>query len=369
MGNDIGEMQRDPSNGRPTGVFHRVFDLTPLLPEFRQRRSLDGLRRTLAAASRFGITSAFDVQVNPDELEAYEALREAGELPLRIRVALYHPNGTPPERYGEFEAARSRLQDSWLSVGAVKLYADGVQETGTAALLEPYANDPDSLGQTVYTLEELRAIVGEFDRRGFQVCIHACGDRGVRLALDALEGVRALNGEGTLRHRIEHCENLSAEDIPRFRRLSVVPCMMPRHASPELTRKWREAVGPARTDAAFPWRELLDAGAALAFASDWPVADLNPLVGIQEALTHCTLAREASPHRLTIRQAIDCYTRGAAHACHLDASCGTLAVGKYADLVMLDKDLLEVPHQEVSGVRILKTIVGGRIVHPSGRIR
>lgn len=363
VGTKVGEMERDPRTGAPTGIFRRAFDVTPLLPEVQARRSVDGLRRTVAMASAVGITTAFDVQVNLADLHAYDGLWREGALTVRIRAAIYHPEGTPEARYREFLAAASKYRDDWFRVAAVKLYIDGVQETGTAALLEPYANNPASVGETVYAEEEYGRIVGELDRLGFQVCTHACGDRGVRIALDAYEVAARTNGTSDRRHRIEHCENLSPVDIPRFARLGVVPCMMPRHASPELTGRWREAVGPERTRIAFPWRELVDAGAALSFASDWPVAEVDPLVGISEAVNRLTPDDSPSPHRLSIREAVDGYTRRAAFACHAESNRGILAEGHYADLLVLSHDLFEIPPERIREARVVRTIVGGKTVH------
>jgi len=366
LGREVGQMQRDPRTGEPTGVFHEAFDLTPHLPEVRRRRSLDGLRRTIGMASRLGITTAFDVQVNLEDLSAYETLWKAGELTVRIRAALYHPPDTPRSKYTAFVQARDRPWDDWLRVAAVKLYIDGVQETGTAALLEPYANKPASCGSTQYPVDMYTPIVEELDRLGFQICTHACGDRGVRIALDAYEQAGRVNRTSGQRHRIEHCENLSAEDIPRFARLGVIPCMMPRHSSPDLTTLWREAIGPHRTARGFPWRGLLDAGAHLAFASDWPVADMNPLVGVHEATARRAPDGGPSPHRVTVREAIDAYTRRAAFACHAEADRGVLAEGMYADFVVLSEDLFDIPVDRTREARVVTTVTGGRVVYQEG---
>lgn len=362
LGHEVGAMQRAAGTGQPTGVFHEVYNLMPYLPALRRRRSVDGLRATLRTASRFGITTAFDVQVNLEDLHAYETLWKSGELTVRIRVALYHPPETPRERYPTFVEIRDRPWDDWLRIAGVKLYIDGVQETGTAALLEPYANDPTSCGPTQYPVDTFHAIVEELDHLGFQICIHACGDRGVRIALDAYERAQRLHGTSGRRHRVEHCENLAAEDLPRFARLGVVPCMMPRHSSPDLTARWREAVGRDRTARSFLWRELLDADAHLAFASDWPVSDMNPLVGVQEAVNRRTPDGHPSPHRVTVREAIDAYTRGGAYASHAETTRGMLAEGTYADLVILSHDIFEVPEERIGEARVVQTVVGARTV-------
>ncbi len=360
---DVGEMVRAHDTGEPTGIFHRIFDLMSLLPEIQRRQSLQGLQRTVEIASRFGITTAFDVQVNLEDLHAYEDLRKVGGLTVRIRAAIHHPRDTRRDRYPEFITACERYRDDWYQVAAVKLYIDGVQETGTAALIAPYENDSSSRGPTVYPVKEYTAIVAELDCLGFQICTHACGDRGVRIALDAYARAAKTNRTSGRCHRIEHCENLDPADYPRFAELGVVPCMMPRHAAPETTVRWREAIGPERTRIAFPWRELLDHGADLAFASDWPVANLNPLTGIHEAVTRRTPGGEPSPHRISVREAVDGYTRRAAYACFAEATRGTIAVGKYADFVVLSHDLFEIPPSGILETRVIRTVIGARTVH------
>jgi predicted amidohydrolase YtcJ len=359
---DVGGMQRDHRTDAPTGIFTETFDLTALMPEFHRRRSVEGLERILTAASGYGITTAFDVQVPLESLTAYEQLRNRNALPLRIRAAIYHPRGTPKQSYPAFMNAVAKAHDDWFGVGAVKLYMDGVQETGTAALLAPYSNNAGSRGSTVYPAAEFNGIVQDLDRRGFQILTHACGDRAVRLVLDAYEKAAAANRMLGRRHRIEHCENLSSEDIPRFARLGVLPCMMPRHSAPELTGRWREAVGRERTRRAFPWKALLQAGAGLAFASDWPVAALNPWVGIHAAVCRTDPTGSPSPLRLTLPEALGAYTMGAAFASHCETTRGSLAVGKYADLVVVSPDPFEAPPETLASIRTVATVVDARTV-------
>lgn len=365
LGRSTGEIVWDPRTGEPTGILHRSFDLTPHLPDFRSRRSVDGLRRMIREAAGFGITTAFDVQVNFEHLRAYTNLWARHELPIRIRIAIYHPRRTSPSLYPKFRSAMARFQNDRLSVGAIKLYIDGVQETGTAALLEPYANDPRSRGPTVFPVRDFRTIVARLDRDGFQVCTHACGDRGVRIALDAYAHAARVNRTKGRRHRVEHCENLSPADIPRFARLGVIPCMMPRHSAPELTEQWRVAVGPERTRSAFPWRDLLATGASLSFSSDWPVADLNPMVGIHQAVNRHDPEGRPSPQRLTVAEAIRAYTQGAAFASFCETDRGTLSVGRAADFIVLREDPFEVPAGRLSRIRVDTTVVGGVVVSRS----
>jgi len=225
------------------------------------------------------------------------------------------------------------------------------------------ANDSTTRGETVYPEADFQSIVAELDRIGFQICTHACGDRGVRIALDAYERAAQLNGTSGHRHRIEHCENLAAEDIARIAHVGVIPCMMPRHSSPDLTARWREAVGPERTRRGFPWRELLAAGAELAFASDWPVAEIDPLIGIHEAVNRRTLEGDPSAHRVSLVEAIAGYTRRAAYACHTEANGGSLETGKYADLIVVSQNLFDLPPERIREARVVKTVVGGQSVY------
>ena len=361
LGREVGDPVRDSSTRELTGIFRLGFDLS--LPELASLRSLDGLRRMLQTAARFGITTAFDVQVPLEDLDGYETLQARGELPIRIQVAFYHPRGTPPSAYSQFRRASKRCAGDRLRAGSVKLYIDGVQETYTACLLEPYSDRPDTRGETVYTEEEFRRIVRDLDRAGFQLLTHACGDRGVRIALDAYEALGSERSPQDRRHRIEHCANVSPGDLDRFARAGVIPCMMPHHSAPELTRRWRQTMGDARWQAGFPWKELLARDARLAFSSDWPVADLNPFVHLKSAVTRRDADGNPSPHRLSVRQAIDAYTRGAAYASRCENDRGTLAPGNLCDLIVLSENPFENSPDQLDRIQVLLTMVDGRVAY------
>lgn len=361
LGHEVGDPERDPQTGEMTGIFRVSFDLH--LPELRSRRSVDGLRRILATAARYGITTVFDVQVPLEDLACYELLQAQHELPIHVQVAIYHPPGTSPERYGDFREASERCAGGRLRAGAVKLYIDGVQETHSAYLLDPYADEPSLRGETVYPESEFRAVVAKLDGLGFQLLTHACGDGGVRAALDAYEALPPSNGRTSRRHRIEHCENVAPVDIARFRRLGVIPCMMPHHSSPDLTRRWRQTMGETRWSSSFPWKELWAGGAKLAFSSDWPVADLNPFVHLRSAVARKDPDGNPSPHRLSVQQAIYAYTQGAAYASNCDADRGTLEVGKLCDLVILSENPFETPEDQLDRIRVVTTLVEGRVAY------
>jgi predicted amidohydrolase YtcJ len=357
-----GGMQFYPRSHQPSGIFLRAFDLISVVPEFERRRSLEGLRRILADASRVGITSAFDVQVDPQEVSIYRAFKEAGELPVRIRIALYHPPETRPDQYPEFVALRDRHHDDWLEVAAAKLYIDGVSETHSAAMLDPYSDNPDSRGETIYSADRIGAVVSDLDRMGFQILTHSTGDRGARIVLNAYETLPSTHREPKPRHRIEHCEVVSGADVPRFGQLGVVPCMMPRHSAPELTTRWREAVGRARVLSGFPWREFIRSGAHVTFASDWPVANLNPLLGIREAVAPRMPGWDHANHGLSMAEAIEGYTSEAAYSLQAEANRGSIMPGKLADFVILSENLFEISAERITQVKVLRTVVGGRTV-------
>ncbi|HEV3253722.1 MAG TPA: amidohydrolase family protein, partial [Candidatus Acidoferrales bacterium] len=267
------------------------------------------------------------------------------------------------------EQARAKYHDEWISVGAAKFFLDGVIETHTAAMLAPYADDASQSGSTLWEPEKYRQAVLELDRRRFQIFTHATGDRAVHEALDAYEQAAAKNGQRDARHRIEHVETISAEDVPRFARLGVIASMQPLHAYPDDdTGVWLRSVGPEREKLAFAWNSLERAGARLAFGSDWEVVTMNPWPGVQTAVTRQTDKGQppggwVPEQRLTLAQTIEAYTLGAAYAGHRETTEGSLEAGKVADLIIVSQNVFEVAPQALGDTRVLQTIVGGRTVY------
>lgn len=227
-------------------------------------------------------------------------------------------------------------------------------------MLEPYDDLPGVCGDTIYAPEEFERIVEELDRRRFQCITHACGDRGVRVALDAYEKATRKNEPRDRRHRVEHVEVVSPEDIPRFKRLEVVPDMQPLHAhlsAAPFDDVYGKTIGPARLENSFPWRSMVDSGARLAFSSDWPVADMNPFLGIHSAVTRGGLV--GTHNTISVKDAIYGYTINAAYASFEDDLKGSLEVGKLADIIMVSDDLFEIDHDDIRKVEPLMTVVGG----------
>ncbi|MCU1299998.1 MAG: nfdA5 [Candidatus Sulfotelmatobacter sp.] len=295
------------------------------------------------------------------------ALRQQGKLPARLQVALFHRRGTTEATLQKFAEARRNYDDDWLRVAAVKLYIDDVIEPHTAALLEPYADRPDTRGELDYPPDEFKEVVARLDRMKFQVFVHSIGDRGIRTALDAIEYAEKQNGPRDRRDELIHIECLNAKDLPRFKQLGVIACMQPRHCAPDITGQWAKAVGPQRWKYAWAFRSLRDSGATLAFASDWNVAEMEPLIGIYSALTRKGLDGKPDggwvpEQTIDLETAIRGYTINGAYANFVEQNRGSITLGKYADLVMISDDLFKIPADKIRDTRVVWTMVAGKEV-------
>jgi hypothetical protein len=229
---------------------------------------------------------------------------------------------------------------------------------------DPARNDR---GLLVNTAEDLEQWTAAADRAGLQVVVHAIGDRAIRLQLDVFERVAAANGPRDRRFRIEHAQHIAPRDIPRFAKLGVIASMQPYHAIDD--GRWAERViGPERSETTYAFRSLLDSGARLAFGSDWFVAPPTPMEGIYAAVTRRTLDGEhpdgwVPRQKITVEESLRAYTIDAAYAAFSESSLGSLELGKLADLVILERDLLKTPPHELNAVRIVTTMVGGKVVY------
>ncbi len=372
------KVEKDPKSGEPTGIV-TGFGSTGLSEEAEAevRRHLpshqgDAIARSVksnvTAASRAGITTVVDPQSYLEDLPVYERLLKEGGLPSRLQVALFHRRGTTQATLDKFDQARKQYNDDRLRVSAVKLYIDDVIEPHTAAMLEPYSDRPDTRGELDYPAEEFKQVVARLDAMKFQVFIHSIGDRGIRTALDAIEFAEKQNGPRDRRDQLIHIECLNPQDLPRFKQLAVVACMQPRHCAPDITGQWAKAVGPVRSKYAWAFRSLRDSGATLAFASDWNVAEMEPLIGIYTALTRKGL--DGKPDRgwipeqtIDLETAIRGYTINGAYANFVEQNRGSITPGKYADLVMVSDDLFKIPPDKIKDARVVWTVVGGREVY------
>jgi len=278
--------------------------------------------------------------------------------------------GTTADRLDELEEARARYDDDRFRVQAIKLYIDDVIEPHTAAMLAPYANRPDTSGDTFWDPGEYAAFVTAVEHRGWQAFTHATGDRGIRTALDGAASARAQNGPADARHQIVHVECVHPDDLARFGELGVVACMQPRHCAPDIVGEWRANVGPERERGAWPFRSIAATGGVLAFSSDWNVAEMDPMYWLYSAITRAAPDGTGAwnlDESVDLDTAIRASTLGSAFANRVDDRRGTLTPGKQADVAVLSRDL----HAARDPVLLLEThvthtLVSGEVVHRTG---
>lgn len=366
-----GEIVRD-ARGEPTGHLKEAAAalVERALPPIGPAERRAALSAAVAAAHRAGVTSIQNAGISEDELGIYEAALAAGELRVRAYLAFLVSEATTDAELDRLQAAWTRLQATpTLTTGAVKIFGDGVIESRTAAMLAPYANST-SAGAPNLSPEALTTLVTRIDRRGWQIWIHAIGDRTVRMALDAFERAGASGAAPARgrRHRLEHIETIDAADIPRVGRLGVIASQQPLHVplgdmnSSDPRGPWPDNLGPERIARAWAWKSIQDAGGRLTFGSDWPVAPVSPLAAMQVAATR-TGPPNAPPQRLPMRAALDGYTRWPAYASFEEARKGTLAPGMLADVVILSRDVLADTAAGAGEVTVETTIFDGAVVY------
>ena len=368
-----GRIVRDPRTGEPTGALVESAQslMDAASPQPTREDSLQALRDAVALAHSVGVTSAQDLDSSSEDFDLYDALRRSGELDLRLYGALGARPDVTAADLDRFDAVRKRFPDDpLLKAGAIKLYVDGVVESYTAAMLAPYANRRTT-DTANFTPAELTRIVTMLDKRGWQVMVHAIGDRAIRMSLDAFEHAATVNpppGRGR-RHRIEHIETIDPADIPRFASLGVVASMQPDHGDPslDLITVWRTNLGEPRASHAWMYGSLLAAGAHIAFGSDWPVVPMDPRFGLHVAAMRT--APDGVPEegwlpaeKLALPDALRAYTAGGAWASFDEQRKGTLEPGMLADIVILTGDIFTDPPR-VLDTEVAVTIFDGRVVY------
>ncbi|MFP5378399.1 MAG: amidohydrolase [Vicinamibacteria bacterium] len=370
-----GIIEKDPRTGEPTGVLKETAMrlMAGVLPETTREERLQALGEAVDEAHRLGVTSVQNASGSLDEFELYDDLREAGDLDVRVYSAISVGPDVTAGDYDRFDAIRERFSDDPLfKVGAIKLMVDGVIEGHTAAMLAPYADRPESAGEARFTPERLTEVVTELDRRGWQIMIHAIGDRGVRMALDAFEHAAEVNPapERGRRHRIEHIETIDPADIPRFAELGVAASYQPYHGlpSPEGGDVWSTAIGPERAARGWIFATLHEAGARLVFGSDWPVVSMDPRFGLHVAVNRTTLDGEPEgglppEERLGLETALEAYTRAGAWASFDDLRKGAIAPDMLADIVILSTDIFDETPTSLLHTAVDVTIFDGKVVH------
>ena len=369
-----GKIVRD-ENGEATGALKEAAGdlIDAKIPKPTRAERLDALRKGIHEANKAGLVRVHSAGQDFEYLDLYNDLRKKGELTLRFYVAYFlNPPGLTPAINKQIEDARRQYRDDWISGGVVKTMLDGVVEAHTAAMLEPYSDDPSQSGKLFWDPEQYKATVASLDARGLQIFTHAIGDRAVRLALDAYQNASDVNKTKDARPRIEHIETISAQDVDRFGKLGVIASMQPLHSYPDedTLSIWARNVGPERASRPWVWRSIEQKGGALAFGSDWPVVTLNPWKGVQTAVTRQT--EEGEPvggfvpqQRLSLEDTIRAYTLGAAFAGRREKTEGSLEPGKLADFIILDRDLFKIEPSEIGKTEVLLTVVGGKAVFES----
>jgi predicted amidohydrolase YtcJ len=365
-----GRIERRP-DGSPSGVLvdrarALIRDVQPKAsPADRERR----LRLATAACAASGLTEVGDASAyDADAVASIAKLADAGALPIRV----YATVSPQPDALPAFLAAGPRRGGGgdFLTVRAIKVYADGALGSRGAALLADYSDAPGQRGWFVTPPERMAEVALEARRRGWQLWIHAIGDRGNRAALDAIESAqRAVTKPepGGDRPRIEHAQVVAPEDFARFGRLGVIASIQPTHATSDMP--WAEArLGPIRVQGAYAWRRLLDGGARLAGGSDAPVESERPLLGFYAAVTRMDLSGRPAggwqpSQKLTRPEALALFTSGAAYAAFEEGRRGRIAPGMEADLTVLGRDPMAVPEAEIPNIPIVLTVVGGRIAY------
>lgn len=358
------------ADGLATGELREPGAYDPLLalrpdPTPQVQRHL--LQRALAWCAELGITSVHNMDGTAAQAALYAAMEDVGELTLRVYLPYDVKPDTPLSALAtEATALRDQFQSEMVRGGSVKFFMDGVLESYTALLVEPYADDPTTHGLALWTAEKFNQYAIEVDRLGLQIKVHCCGDGAVRRTLDGFAAAQQANGRRDSRHRVEHIELLHLEDEPRFAQLGVIASMQPLHA-PMLHREhdvWPSRAGEGRWNRSFAWRRLRDAGATIAFGSDWPVVSPSPFAGLDDALNRRPWGAEGSAHfQQTLAEAIASYTRDAAYAEFQEGRKGQIQVGQLADVVLLSADIFALDPHDIASVRPVLTVCNGRVVY------
>jgi len=373
-----GTIVRDPATGEPTGALEESATdmIDRVRPPMSRVEKLLALRAGMKWANQNGLTrihaaGGHFLSGDFEDLDLYDEMRKRGDLSVRVQIAYFlDPPALRPQDIETMENARKKYSNDWLSASTVKFRLDGVVESHTAAMLKPYSDDPALKGALFWEPEKYKAAVAEIDKRGFQMFTHAIGDYAVRTALDAYEDAETRNHKRDHRPRIEHIETIAASDISRFGKLGVIASMQPLHSYPDADtlEVWVHNVGPERASRAWAWKSISDAGGHICFGSDWPVVTLNPWEGIQTAVTRQTAdgkpeAGFVPEQRLTVAQAIDGYTSGAAFCGRHEKTEGSLETGKFADLIILSQNIFDIDAHKIGATKVVTTIVGGRLVY------
>ena len=371
-----GEIVKDPETGEPTGILKENAqnliitgdDRKEMTPAETEAKTWQGYLMALKEARELGVTS---IQIPGDaDFKAYEKLYNEGLLTSRIDIGKSLTGDTALlNKYLEIRE-KYNPDNNWLRFGYLKAFIDGTIGSGTALMFSPFTDNPRTSGLAMMTYKEFEDMVVTADRYGFQIGVHSIGDKGNNWTLNAFEKAGKVNGKRDSRHRDEHAQTLQLSDIQRFAELGVIPSMQPTHCISD--KKFCEKrIGFERSKGAYAWRSLTDAGASIAFGTDYQVEPLNPMEGLYAAVTRKERLGEDGEgwfpeQKLTMEEAIRFYTLGSAYAQFMENRKGMIRQGYLADIVIVDKDLLTIPETEIMKTKVDYTIVGGKVVYRSG---
>ena len=360
-----GEIEHD-GLGEPTGMLKEDTAMALVRvripdPSMEERRR--GIEIVLQDVARNGVTSVQDNSAWED-FQVYQALKEEGKLTARITEWL-HFNDSMDDLQNR--RAQGGTTDPWLKTGALKAVTDGALGSRTAAMLEPYSDDPSATGIFTYDRDKLRAMAIERDKAGFQLNFHAIGDRANRICLDVFQAVVKANGRRDRRDRIEHGQVVAPTDFKRFAELKVIASMQPSHQTTDM--RWAEdRIGSERIKGAYAWNTMLKNGVSLAFGTDYPVEPISPFRGLYACVTR--ERPEGGPRKgwepqekISLEDCIRAYTSGSAYAQFEEGKKGELRVGEYADFLILSDELTKIPPSQYTKVRVLRTVVGGKTMY------
>ncbi len=364
-----GVIVRD-AQGNPTGALKDAAEdlVFKVIPPLSHDHRIRAMKRALAYAASLGVTSVQDMNDENDsfaDIRTYGELLQNGELTTRVYVAPAVSDWHEQAEVG----IRHAFGSSYLRMGALKGFADGSLGSGTGYFFAPYADDPGNsglLGKQMQPLSRMREWMTQADAAGLQICTHAIGDRAISTVLDLYADVVKANGEADRRFRIEHAQHMAEKDFARFTQLDVIASVQPYQAIDD--GRWAEArIGHDRASRTYAFRTFLNHGVHLAFGTDWDVAPLNPIWTVYAAVTRATLDGK-NPNgwfpeqKLTVAEAVEAYTMGSAFAEFQEKVKGSITPGKLADMVLLSDDIFSINPAEIRDVKVLKTIVGGKVV-------
>ena len=372
-----GTIQKDSVTGEPTGILkENAMELIKSGETKRVRTAKEekasmwyGYLLALKEARELGVTS---VQVpGSADFEAYEKLQKVGELTCRIDIGKsLTADPILLKNYLKLKEEYPK-EGNWIRFGYLKGFMDGTIGSGTALMFEPFNDNPATSGLALMPYDEMEKMIIAADKLGFQIGVHAIGDKGNNWVLNAYEKAEKVNGKHDSRHRIEHAQTLQPSDIPRFAMLGIIASMQPTHCISD--KKFCEKrIGPERAKGAYAWKSLADAGTIIAFGTDYQVEPLNPMEGLYAAVTRKDRLGEDGEgwhpeQKIKMDEAIKFYTLGSAYSQFMEDRKGMIKKGFLADIVIVDKDLLIIPENEIMKTKVDYTITGGRVVYASGK--